>query len=265
MQRMQRITDFFQPNKNVARSSMLMLVAVQVALALLLWVFSSSPLLPTPMAIGRAFVKLVTQEDLFGELTTSMFLSLEAMIKTIVISLFISYLTVLPFFRPLAFAVSKLRFLTLVGLSFVFVLLTSGGHDLKVWLLTFGITVFFVTSMNEVIRSIRREEFNYGRTLGMNEWQVVWHVVIVGRLPEVFEIIRQNFAMGWLMLTMVEGFSRSDGGIGVMLLNQNKHFQLDAVFAIQFLILAVGIAQDYVIGLIKNLVCPYSKLTLERV
>ncbi len=49
-----------------------------------------------------------------------------------------------------------------------------------------------------------------------------------------------------------------------MLLNQNKHFHLAEVFAIQFLILFVGLLQDYGIGVLKRLVCPYASLALER-
>jgi NitT/TauT family transport system permease protein len=67
-----------------------------------------------------------------------------------------------------------------------------------------------------------------------------------------------------MMLTLVEGISRAEGGIGAMLLNQNKHLHLDAVFAIQILILLVGIGMDYLIGIIKNIVCPYASLSLER-
>jgi NitT/TauT family transport system permease protein len=67
-----------------------------------------------------------------------------------------------------------------------------------------------------------------------------------------------------MMLTMVEGMSRSDGGIGALLLNQNKHFHLAAVLAIQGTILAVGLGQDYAIGALRNLFCPYANLMTER-
>jgi NitT/TauT family transport system permease protein len=67
-----------------------------------------------------------------------------------------------------------------------------------------------------------------------------------------------------MMLTMVEGISRAEGGVGAMLLNQNKHLHLDAVFAIQILILLVGIGMDYLIGVVKNIICPYASLSLER-
>ena len=49
-----------------------------------------------------------------------------------------------------------------------------------------------------------------------------------------------------------------------MLLNQNKHFHLSAVFAIQLTILLLGLVQDYGIGLLRKVFCPYADLTLER-
>ena len=253
----------FKPNTSVSKMTMAIIIVVQVIIAMLAW-YSSSEILPRPPEILSAFSRLLKGGDLIRELFTSMGLCLQAMGLSILISLALSYLTVLRFFRPTAFIVSKGRFLTLVGLSFVFTLLTSGGHSLKVSLMVFGITVFFVTSAIAMIQAIPKTEFNHARTLGMSEWQTVWEVIILGRLHEVFEIIRQNFAISWMMLTMVEGISRAEGGVGAMLLNQNKHLHLDAVFAIQILILLVGIGMDYLIGVIKNIICPYASLSLER-
>ena len=150
------------------------------------------------------------------------------------ISLGLSYLTVLPVLpahrRPRS---RKGRFLGLAGLTFIFTLIVGGGHPLKMSLLVFGMTVFFVTSMAAVVAQIPRESFDHARTLRMNEWRVVWEVVILGTADQAFEVLRQNAAIGWMMLTMVEGISRSEGGVGAMLLNQNKHFHLAEVFAIQ--------------------------------
>ena len=98
----------------------------------------------------------------------------------------------------------------------------------------------------------------------MREWRVVWEIVILGTADKAFEVLRQNAAIGWMMLTMVEGVVRSEGGVGTMLLNQSKHFRLDEVFAIQFVILLVGLFQDFMIGAARRLVCPYADLTVER-
>ena len=125
-------------------------------------------------------------------------------------------------------------------------------------------TVFFVTSMAEVVAEIPREQFDHARTLRMSEGRVVWEVVVRGTADKALEVLRQNVAIGWTMITMVEGISRSEGGVGAMLLNQNKHFHLAEVYAIQLVILVVGLLQDYGIGALKRVLCPYAELDAER-
>jgi NitT/TauT family transport system permease protein len=243
---------------------MRILVAVQAAAALAFWWTSPSPLLPGPGEVASALRSLWFEQGLGRELLVSLQVNAEALGLTLLISLGLSYLTVVPFFRPLAAAVTKGRFLGLIGLTFIFTLLLGGGRPLKVALLVFGMCVFFATSMVDVVASIPRDDFDHARTLRMGEWRVVWEVVVLGTADKALEVLRQNAAIGWMMLTMVEGISRSEGGVGAMLLNQNKHFHLAEVFAIQLLILLVGILQDYALGAFRRVVCPYADLTLER-
>lgn len=254
----------FVPNRAISATTLRIIVAFQVVIVLLIWINSPFPVLPQPDEVARAFRGLWFQQGLGRELWTSFSMNLEALGLTIVFSLALSYLTVVPAFRPIAVAVSKGRFLGLIGLTFVFTLMVGGGRPLKVSLLVFGMTVFFVTSMAAEVLSIPRERFDHARTLRMSEWRVVWEVVILGTADRAFEVLRQNAAIGWMMLTMVEGISRSEGGVGAMLLNQNKHFHLAEVFAIQITILLVGLFQDYGIGVARRLLLPYADLTLER-
>jgi NitT/TauT family transport system permease protein len=149
-------------------------------------------------------------------------------------------------------------------LTFFFTLMARSGHELKLSLLVFSVSVFFVTGMADVINSVPKEMFDLARTLRMGEWRVVWEVIVLGQIDQVFDVLRQNAAMGWMMLTMVEGIVRSEGGVGTVLLDQNHHFRLAAVFAIQLTILLLGLFQDYAIGVGKSLLCPYAVLTLER-
>ena len=243
---------------------MRIVVAVQLVLALVVWFFSPFQVLPTPPEVFAALGKLWMEQGLGQELITSFILNLEALAWTVVISLGLCYFTVMPAFRPIANAVARGRFLGLIGLTFVFTLMVGGGHKLKVSLLVFGMTVFFVTSMAAEIAAIPKSKFDHARTLRMSEWRVVGEVVVLGTFDKAIEVFRQNAAIGWMMLTMVEGISRAEGGIGAMLLNQNKHFHLAEVFAIQLVILSVGLGQDYAIGFVKKIVCPYADLSLER-
>jgi NitT/TauT family transport system permease protein len=191
-------------------------------------------------------------------------LNLEGIAWSTAITLALSYLTVIPVMRPIVAAVARGRFLSLTGFSVLFYVVTGGGHALKVWMLVLGITVFYVTSMASVVAAIPKSEFDYARTLRMNEWRVVWEVVILGTADKAFEVLRQNAAIGWMMLTMVEGIVRSEGGVGSMLIAEQKYFHLDNVFAIELVVLIVGLTQDYFIGVVRKIVCPYADLTLER-
>jgi NitT/TauT family transport system permease protein len=194
------------------------------------------------------------------ELFTTLRLIAHATVLTVLISLSLSYLTVIPFFRPLVEGISKLRFLGFTGLVFPFTLLTGGGYALKVALLTFGMSTFFITSMAQVVVEIPRAQFDYMRVLGAGEARILWEVVIRGTLDRALDVLRQNVAMGWAMITMVEGISRAEGGIGALIIDENRHFLLAEVYAILLVILVLGLAMDYGMGVLTNLLCPYANL-----
>jgi NitT/TauT family transport system permease protein len=246
----------FLPNRTLSPGAMQILIAAEVALALIVWLASPYRVLPKPGEVLSALSKLWMKQGLGQELISSFQVNVEALVLTALISLVLSYLTVLPVVRPLVSAVSKGRFLSLFGFTFVFMLMVGGGHKLKLALLVFGMTVFFLTSMASVIAAIPKSAFDHARTLRMSEWRTVWEVVVLGTADTAFEVMRQNAAIGWMMLTMVEGLVRSEGGVGVMLLNQYKYMNMAEVFAIQFVILIVGLLQDYLIGLTRKVFCP---------
>jgi len=236
-------------------------IATAIAFALV-WQAMPAPM-PTPAETARAFATL-WQRGLFDELGTSIVLNLEAIAVSSAIALVLAYATVVPAMRPLATGLSKLRFSGLVGWSFVLAVLVGGGHELKLTLLVFGMTPFALTQMTAIVAAIPREQFDHARTLGLPAWRVACEVVVLGTADATLEAIRQNAAMGWMMLTMVEGLVRSEGGAGVMMLDANKHLQLDHVFALIATVLAVGVIQDYALGWLRRVLCPYAALVAER-
>lgn len=240
------------------------IIATQIGFFLLVWSFSSFKVLPKPAEVFNSIGQLWAKQGLGQELISSLTLNFEAIVISTILSIGLAYLTVLPFFRPLVNALGKGRFLSMAGFTLVFTLIVGGGHQLKLSLLVFAMTVFFVTSMASVVAEIPKSDFDYARTLRMKEWRVVWEVVVLGTIDKAFEVLRQNAAIGWMMLTMVEGIYRGEGGVGALLLNQQKFFRMSDVFAIQIIILFVGLFQDLAIGALRRFVCPYASLTLER-
>lgn len=251
------------PNRILSAAAMRTIVAAEGALFLLLWFLSPYKVLPRPLEVLTALGDL-WRGGIGQELFTSFGLFLQALALTTVLSLALSYLTVLPVLRPIATVISRGRFLSLVGFSVVFTLLLGHDHPVKLAMMTAGMSAFFVTSMLAVIAEIPRGQYDHARTLGLSEWRVVWEVVIRGTLDRAFDAVRQNAAIGWALLPMVEALYRNEGGLGVALDIERKYFHMDKVFAIQLLVLAVGLLQDYFLGLLRQLACPWADLTKER-
>lgn len=255
------IKSFFEPLRILNRRAMLSLVIVEVIIALVCWQLSGGGLIPTPVKVLQTLGKIVQTPAFVDDLFSSLVLTIKGMFISIAIALVISYLSIVPFFNPIARFVIKCRYLTLTGLTFLFTLWTQNGHELKLSLLIFGIVPFFVTSLLSVIDGINKQEFELCTTLRMNSWKTLWEVIIVGRLDQVFEVMRQNFAIAWLMITSVEGLSMSEGGLGVMLIRANKYVQLDVVFGTLVIIFLLGIFFDFILGKFREWLFPYTKLS----
>lgn len=259
---MSELVQAWTPNGHVSSRGRWIVLFGTIAMTLLAWA-SRPTFLPGPVEVIQAFPRLIDQ-GLIPQLLVSLSTNVEAIGISCVLMLPLAYLTVLPALRPLVQGLCKTRLLSMTGLIIPFTLLFGGGHALKVALIVFGMSAFLITTLYDIVESIPREEFDHARTLRMGYWGSVVEIVVLGHLDTVIDAIRQNAAMGWMMLTMVEGLVRFEGGLGAMMLAEDKHIQLDAVFAIQLTVLAVGIAQDWALAAIKRLLCPYASLTLER-
>jgi ABC-type nitrate/sulfonate/bicarbonate transport system permease component len=255
----------FTPLTNTSDNTFSLLVIINVLLAIVLWqVFAAGGLIPTPVKIGEAALRIMSSNSFYDNFFISLSLTIKGMGYSIVIALLICYLSLIPFFNPLAKFVIKCRYLTLTGLIFLFTLLTSNGHNLKMSLLIFGIVPFFVTSFLSIIDSINEQEYELCKTLRMNNWQTLLEVVIIGKLDMVLEVMRQNFAIAWMMITMVEGLNMSEGGLGTMLIKSNKYIDLGSVFAILLIIFAVGVFFDFLLKKLRVWLFPYTKLQVRK-
>jgi len=240
------------------------MVALQAVAALASWALSGSRTLPSPMEVGAAWLDLVRRQGLLFELWTSLQVSLLALLLSTLAAIAVAALATAPVFMPLARLAAAMRFLGFAGLTYVFMLMSSDAHALRVWILSFGMFVFMVTALLADIAATSRDQVDHCRTLGMHHWRITFEVMVLGKADVILDLMRQNAAIGWTLLTLVEGMTRSGGGIGAMLLNQNRYFLLAGVFAIQATILVVGLAQDGLLSLVKDAACPWSTLVKER-
>lgn len=249
----------FNPFDKISRQSFLILVGSQVLMALLAWQLGGGGLIPPPSKVLVALGQLLTTHQFVDNLLTSLLLTGQALLWAILITLLFGYASVIPFFQPVAHFIVKCRYLTLTGLIFIFTLLTRDGGQLKLSLLLFGIVPFLTTSFLSIIVQTPAQEFELCQTLGYNRWECLYEVIIVGKADQVVEVVRQNFAIAWMMITMVEGLNMSEGGIGALMIKYNKYNDLPHVLALQAVIIGLGLGFDYLLGVLRHWLFPYTK------
>lgn len=256
--------DLVTPNAPLTHSIRRYILWSEVAILAVLWVASPFRFLPKPGEVFHALGDMWTNYGLGGELITSLSLNIQALVVSTILSLALAYLATIGIFRPPVLLFGKLRFLSLMGLTFFFTIAVSTGHQLKLSLEVFSVSVFFVTGMVDVVAGIPKEKYDLARTLRMGPWRILWEVVILGQADRGFDVLRQNAAIGWMMLASIEAMSRSEGGVGALMVTQNRHFYLAAVVGMQLCILGLGLAQDYAIAGFRKLLCPYADLAMEK-
>lgn len=235
-------------------------VAFWVGAALLLWFFSPIKALPTPVEIAEAIRDMHWNNALVRNLGLSLQLNVYGLLLSTLISLPVSYLTVLPLFRPLTMGVAVARYLPIAGFSLIFMILFGTGFGLKLALLTAGTSYFLVTALVARIATIPRSAYDHARVLGYDDWQVFTTVVVRGTLHDALEIIGQNSAIGWGMIVFIEAINKSEGGIGAMIQVFFGMFNLPKSYGCLLIIGAVAFAQDLLFQLAKRVFFPYSAL-----
>ncbi|HEX8531732.1 MAG TPA: ABC transporter permease subunit, partial [Cytophagales bacterium] len=110
-----------------------------------------------------------------------------------------------------------------------------------------------------MLKDIPPEEIDHARSLGCSRWEVLWEVVVKGRLDYVLDGLRQNLAIVWMMLVTVESILVASGGLGVLIKNSDKFMNHGRILALQGVILAVGLLLDWLLAAARKTFFPYSK------
>ena len=250
----------FKPFEELTKSKTTMILLVWLFNLILFWTlcsFGDTHLFPTPKQVLHGFGEL-WGEGLVVHIASSIWLCTQAVFISIIISLIFAYSSTIPFIRPIGTFISKLRYLPLTGIAFYIAILINDARTIQVWVLVVFMTTFLTTSLMQMIKDIPQEEFDHARTLGCNRWEILWEVVIKGRFDYVFELVRQNLAIVWMMLVTVESILVAAGGLGFLIKNNDKLGDTGKVIALQIIIVIVGLGLDFVITKLRKLIFRYS-------
>ncbi|MBI3221317.1 MAG: hypothetical protein HYZ44_17535 [Bacteroidetes bacterium] len=250
-----------KPFENLAKKDRFTISILWVAMVLAYWLITTAgekKFFPTPLQVWQGFAALYS-EGLVVHIGSSLWLCLQATVISIVVSLVIAYSYPIPLLRPLSRAMSQLRYLPLTGITFYLTILVTNARTMQVWVLVIFMSLYFITSLLAVIKDIPQEEIDHARSLKCNRWEILWEVIVKGRFDYVIDVLRQNLAITWMMLVTVESILVAAGGLGVLIKNSDKFMNHGRIFALQIVILLVGLSIDYTLNTTRKSLFRYSK------
>lgn len=255
------IKKIFTPFQDLKGSFKTIIVTVWLALLFTFWFVSSSigttHLFPTITQVFQGLCD-VWNQGLIVELGSSLSLCFQAIFYSVFISMIFAYSTTIAFTKSLGTFLSKLRYLPPTGIAFYVTIMMNDARSIQVWVLVIFMSTFLITSLVQMIKDIPNEEFDHAKTLGCNRWEILWEVVIKGRLDYVIELVRQNLAIVWVMLVTVESILIAAGGLGVLIKNGDRLGSNGRVIAVQAVIILVGIGLDFLLTKLRKLAFRYS-------
>ena len=259
---MELIKKWLRPFEVLKLEQRLSILTIWIAGVLTYWFIASSGekhLFPPPGKVMEGLRDLFN-EGLMVHIASSLGLCLQATLISIVFSLVVAYLSPVPLLRPLAVALSRMRYLPLTGITFYLAVVVSNARAMQVWVLVIFMSLYFITSLLAVVKDIPKEEIDHARSLKCSRWEVLWEVVIKGRMDYVLDVLRQNLAIIWMMLVTVESILVGAGGLGVLIKNSDRFMNHGRIVALQLVILLVGLGIDLFLNSLRKMLFRYSKI-----
>lgn len=253
---------YLTPFEKISKSKKTIILAVWIVLILVLWYVTTmgqKHLFPSPSQVLKGFSDLYN-EGLVVHIFNSLKLCFLAIFLSVVLSMLFAYSWPIPIFKPIAEFVTKFRFLPFTGLSFYIAMVIHDARNMQIWIMVIFLTTFLTTSLIAVISSIPQEEFDHAKTLKCSRFEVLWQVIVLGRIDHVIDVIRQNLAITWMMLVTVESIVVASGGLGFLIKNSDKFMNHGRIIALQIIILIIGLGLDWFINFLRKSIFRYSKI-----
>lgn len=253
---------YLTPFEKISKSKKTIILAIWIILILVLWYVTTmgqKHLFPSPSQVLKGFSDLYN-EGLVVHIFNSLKLCFLAIFLSVILSMLFAYSWPIPIFKPIAEFVTKFRFLPFTGLSFYIAMVIHDARNMQIWIMVIFLTTFLTTSLIAVISSIPQEEFDHAKTLKCSRLEVLWQVIVLGRIDHVIDVIRQNLAITWMMLVTVESIVVASGGLGFLIKNSDKFMNHGRIIALQIIILIIGLGLDWFINFLRKSIFRYSKI-----
>ena len=230
-------------------------------------------ILPNPVNVLKAYPDLISNSALFTNTWYTVKLNLMGYFYALIIAIPLGLIIGL-------FPVTKalfgkyfdaLRYLPIPAVSGIFIAAIGIGFDMKASFLAFGIIIYIlpvvVQRVSELQNPANDKDYVYLQTistLGATNWQKFRYVYFPYVMQRVSTDVINLTAISYTYIVIAETLNK-EGGIGALINIMSRQSRTAEVYALLFLIIAIGILQDVLLKKVDVVLFPskYNKPAIK--
>lgn len=210
--------------------------------------------MPTPQKTWHSLIEMNQDDDLMANILFSLRINVTGYLKCIIAALIAGFAIGLsPRVRKMfSQQVNALRFVPITALMGIFIAISGLTIVTKINFLAFGIWVYLVPVVVQRIDEVDTTHLQMMKTLGATFWQTVRFVTWRSVISRLSDDIRILVGISWTYIIVAE-LAGIQGGLGSLIFLGERQSNVGKVYAVIFIIIAIGIVQDAIFRLIDRL------------
>lgn len=220
--------------------------------------FYNGMLVPSPVAVGQALMRLSADGQLWAGIAASSGRVFAGLAIAVPLAVAVALLTTSARIFDVLIdpVIEVLRPVPTLALLPIFILWFGIGEGSKIMLIAFSTFFFVYVTTVDAIRGIDPVLLRAAQTLGMSRLQSYRFVTVRGIAPQVLVGIRLALATAWFLVVGAE-FIAADSGLGYLINFSRIWFRVGDMIAAAAVIGVLGLLSNYVLTLIERRAFPW--------
>lgn len=229
--------------------------------------FISNGILPSPINVVKAIPTLFSEYHLLSNIGYTVQLNIVGYLLALVFAIPMGFVIgIYPLFNALFRKYFEaLRYLPLPTVSGIFISIFGLAFSMKASFLAFGIFIFALPSVIGKVLDLQNPSnvkdnvyLQTAKTIGMSNWQTFRYVYLPYVMEKVYDDIRSLVAISYTYVVIAESLNKV-GGVGSMISTFIRQSRVPEVYALLFVIVIIGLLQDYLFKVMKPVLFPHTK------
>jgi ABC-type nitrate/sulfonate/bicarbonate transport system permease component len=209
--------------------------------------------LPGPLAVARAWWRLLSAGELHRALLASMLRIALGMTASVIVGVPVgTVMGVVPRINSLlAPVVLPLRYIPATAALPLLILWAGIGETMKYLFLFFGTVVYLIPLVRDAFRDVRSSYQEVARDLRMSRWQTIRYILMPAAAGQVIDAVIVCSGIGWSYVVLAE-LINPQTGLGYILSISGRLQRSDEVLACILTIGTVALVTDRLLTFIRR-------------